>query len=200
MSWAQDEWKNELPSLALRNIERLEKTVDVLKKDKQQRAFQLDSLESALNFQKKKNEEDKAKNAELARDVNSLSEKCVELGKAKDKIAQDLHTKETRLGVLDSSLQKAKQAYENEVVKNNKIVSELEREQAEKLGLSQKLDKANEERQKLTEMNNIQRQKLSSSGSATTEGIVTLKHRGWDVVKIEEYCIKSWDLENHGQG
>ncbi|KAM7336695.1 hypothetical protein ACRRTK_005188 [Alexandromys fortis] len=55
MSWALEEWKEGLPSRALQKIQELEGQLDKLKKEKQQRQFQLDSLEAALQKQKQKN-------------------------------------------------------------------------------------------------------------------------------------------------
>ena len=54
MSWALEEWKEGLPSRALQKIQELEGQLEKLKKEKQQRQFQLDSLEAALQKQKQK--------------------------------------------------------------------------------------------------------------------------------------------------
>lgn len=54
MSWALEEWKEGLPTRALQKIQELEGQLDKLKKEKQQRQFQLDSLEAALQKQKQK--------------------------------------------------------------------------------------------------------------------------------------------------
>jgi centromere protein F len=54
MSWALEEWKEGLPTRALQKIQELEGQLDKLKKEKQQRQFQLDTLEAALQKQKQK--------------------------------------------------------------------------------------------------------------------------------------------------
>lgn len=54
MSWAVEEWKEGLSTRALQKIQELESQLDKLKKERQQRQFQLDSLEAALQKQKQK--------------------------------------------------------------------------------------------------------------------------------------------------
>jgi centromere protein F len=45
MSWVQDEWKDGLPHKALQKINQLEAQFERLKKEREQKQFQLDSLE-----------------------------------------------------------------------------------------------------------------------------------------------------------
>lgn len=54
MSWAGDEWKDGLPGKALQKIQEIEGQLDKLKKERQQKQFQMDSLEAALQKQKQK--------------------------------------------------------------------------------------------------------------------------------------------------
>ena len=54
MSWALEEWKEGLPTRALQKIQELEGQLDKLKKERQQRQFQLDTLEAALQKHKQK--------------------------------------------------------------------------------------------------------------------------------------------------
>ena len=170
MSWARDEWKNELPSIALQNIEKLEKSLETLKKDKQQRNFRLESLEATLALQKRKHEEEKERNIDLKRELQSISERFEDVSKCRDKLSHDIQLKESRLNVVEGQLQRAKQAVESESLKCSKLVTELEREQTDKLSITLKLEKIEEERGKLIEMNNIQRQKLSSGGGSLSDG------------------------------
>ena len=167
MSWARDEWKHELTSTALQNVDKLEKSLEALKRDKQQRSFQLDSLEAALAIQKRKNEEEKSRCIDLQRELQSIVERYEDASKAREKLSQEIQLKDSRLNVVEGQLQSAKQAVENEKSKCGKLVTELEKEHADKLNLTLKLEKITEERGKLVEMNNIQRQKLSSGGSSS---------------------------------
>ena len=50
MSWASMEWKNELPSRALQKVEELEQQLEKLKKERQQKQCQMDTLEQVKSF------------------------------------------------------------------------------------------------------------------------------------------------------
>lgn len=54
MSWAVEEWKDGLPAKALQKIQEIERQLDKLKKERQQKQFQLDSLEATLQKQRQK--------------------------------------------------------------------------------------------------------------------------------------------------
>jgi centromere protein F len=45
MSWLTDEWKDGLPSRALQKISQIENQLDKLKKERDQKQFQFESLE-----------------------------------------------------------------------------------------------------------------------------------------------------------
>uniref|UniRef100_A0A8C4Y634 Centromere protein Cenp-F N-terminal domain-containing protein n=1 Tax=Gopherus evgoodei TaxID=1825980 RepID=A0A8C4Y634_9SAUR len=52
MSWVVEEWKEGLSTRAIQKIQELESQLDKLKKERQQRQFQIESLEAALQKQK----------------------------------------------------------------------------------------------------------------------------------------------------
>lgn len=54
MSWVVEEWKDGLSGKALQKIQEFESQLDKLKKERQQKQFQLESLEAALQKQKQK--------------------------------------------------------------------------------------------------------------------------------------------------
>lgn len=54
MSWAVEEWKEGLSPRVLQKIHELESQVDKLKKERQQKQYQLETLEAALQKQKQK--------------------------------------------------------------------------------------------------------------------------------------------------
>lgn len=54
MSWAVEEWKDGLPGKALQKIQEMESQLDKLKKERQQKQFQMDSLEATLQKQRQK--------------------------------------------------------------------------------------------------------------------------------------------------
>jgi len=51
MSWALSEWKDGLPSRALQKIEELEQQLDKLKRERQQKQCQMDTLEQVTILQ-----------------------------------------------------------------------------------------------------------------------------------------------------
>ena len=74
MSWAQDEWKNNLPHLALQKIDHLEKNLEQLRKDQQQKKYKIESLEAAFENQKKKTEEQKNQVAIITKEQQAIEE------------------------------------------------------------------------------------------------------------------------------
>lgn len=76
MSWAQDEWKSNLPHVALQKINTLERNIEQLRKDQQQKKFQIESLESSFENQKKKTEKEKAEVSFLKKEVHTLEQQC----------------------------------------------------------------------------------------------------------------------------
>lgn len=87
MSWAQDEWKNNLPHFALQKIDVLEKTVETLKKDQHQKKFQLESITASFENQKKKTEEQKNQVSLLKKDIQLVEERYRESEIAKEKVS-----------------------------------------------------------------------------------------------------------------
>ena len=87
MSWAQDEWKNNLPHVALQKIDVLEKAVETLKKDQQQKKFQLESITASFENQKKKTEDQKNQVSLLKKDIQIVEERYRESEIAKEKVS-----------------------------------------------------------------------------------------------------------------
>ena len=87
MSWAQDEWKNNLPHVALQKIDVLEKALETLKKDQQQKKFQLESITASFENQKKKTEEQKNQVSLLKKDIQIVEERYRESEIAKEKVS-----------------------------------------------------------------------------------------------------------------
>ncbi|NXE47590.1 CENPF protein, partial [Casuarius casuarius] len=112
MSWAVEEWKEGLSTRVLQKIHELESQVDKLKKERQQRQFQLESLEAALQKQKQKVENEKNEGATLKRENQSLMELCDSLEKAKQKISHDLQVKESQVNFQSGQLNSSKKQIE----------------------------------------------------------------------------------------
>ncbi|XP_040594187.1 centromere protein F isoform X2 [Mesocricetus auratus] len=129
MSWALEEWKEGLPTRALQKIQELEGQLDKLKKEKQQRQFQLDSLEAALQKQKQKVEDGKTEGADLKRENQRLMEICENLDKAKQKVSHELQVKESKVNFQEGQLSSCKKQIEKLEQELKRCKSELERSQ-----------------------------------------------------------------------
>ncbi|XP_029394655.1 centromere protein F [Mus pahari] len=129
MSWALEEWKEGLPSRALQKIQELEGQLDKLKKEKQQRQFQLDSLEAALQKQKQKVEDGKTEGADLKRENQRLMEICENLEKTRQKLSHDLQVKESQVNFQESQLSSCKKQIEKLEQELKRCKSEFERSQ-----------------------------------------------------------------------
>ncbi|CAO2638833.1 Centromere protein F [Lemmus lemmus] len=127
MSWALEEWKEGLPTRALQKIQELEGQLDKLKKEKQQRQFQLDSLEAALQKQKQKVEDGKTEGADLKRENQRLMEVCENLEKTKQKISHELQVKESQVNFQEGQLSSCKKQIEKLEQELKRCNSELER-------------------------------------------------------------------------
>ncbi|XP_012369180.1 centromere protein F [Octodon degus] len=125
MSWAVEEWKEGLPTRALQKIQELEGQLDKLKKEKQQRQFQLDTLEAALQKQKQKVETEKTEGANLKRENQRLMEICENLEKSKQRISHDLQVKESQVNFQEGQLSSGRKQIE-------KLEQELKRCKAER--------------------------------------------------------------------
>ncbi|XP_037353850.1 centromere protein F [Talpa occidentalis] len=129
MSWALEEWKEGLPTRALQKIQELEGQLDKLKKERQQRQFQLETLEAALQKQKQKVENEKTEGINLKRENQSLMEICENLEKTKQKIAHDLQVKESQVNFQGGQLNSSKKQIEKLEQELKRCKSELERSQ-----------------------------------------------------------------------
>ncbi|XP_025958123.2 centromere protein F isoform X3 [Dromaius novaehollandiae] len=129
MSWAVEEWKEGLSTRVLQKIQELESQVDKLKKERQQRQFQLESLEAALQKQKQKVENEKNEGATLKRENQSLMELCDSLEKAKQKISHDLQVKESQVNFQSGQLNSSKKQIERLEQELKRYKCELEKSQ-----------------------------------------------------------------------
>ncbi|KAF6074166.1 hypothetical protein HJG60_002621 [Phyllostomus discolor] len=129
MSWVVEEWKEGLPTRALQKIQELEGQLDKLKKERQQRQFQLETLEAMLQKQTQKVENEKTEATTLKKENRSLMEICENLEKAKQKISHDLQVKESQVTIQEGQLSSTKKQIEKLEQELKSYKSELERSQ-----------------------------------------------------------------------
>jgi Cenp-F N-terminal domain. len=90
MSWAQDEWKNNLPHVAIQKINAMEKGIEQLRKDQQQKKFQIQSLEASIEHQKKKTDQERAEASQLKKEIHGLEEQVRETQVNHDKVCMSV--------------------------------------------------------------------------------------------------------------
>nr|XP_056709048.1 centromere protein F [Euleptes europaea] len=129
MSWAVEEWKEGLSTRVLHKIQELESQHEKLKKERQQRQFQLESLEAALQKQKQKVENEKTEGATLKRENQSLIELCDNLEKTRQKLSHELQVKESQVSFQEGQLLSSKKQAERLEQELKRYKSELERSQ-----------------------------------------------------------------------
>ncbi|XP_061481193.1 centromere protein F [Rhineura floridana] len=129
MSWAVEEWKEGLSTRALHKIQELESQLEKLKKERQQRQFQLESLEAALQKQKQKVENEKNEGASLKRENQNLMELCDNLEKTRQKLSHELQMKESQVSFQEGQLVSSKKQTEKLEQELKRYKSELERSQ-----------------------------------------------------------------------
>ena len=101
MSWAKDEWKDGLSAFVLNKVTEIEKQNDRLVKESKQKQFQLESLEAALQKQKRLTDEAKTQTSVQKRELQTLAESCQELERNRQKAVHELQTKEALVSCLE---------------------------------------------------------------------------------------------------
>ncbi|XP_068089062.1 centromere protein F [Hyperolius riggenbachi] len=129
MSWVVEEWKEGLPTRTLQKIRELEDQLDKLKKERQQRQFQLESLEAAFQKQKQKVESEKGEVTALKRENKSLIECCDSQEKTRQRMAHEQQMKDTQISLLEGQLLASKSQIEKLESELKKYKSEFERSQ-----------------------------------------------------------------------
>ncbi|KAL5008958.1 hypothetical protein ScPMuIL_014539 [Solemya velum] len=162
MSWAADEWKDGLPAKALQKINQLETQFERLKKEREQKQYQLDSLEQALQVQKRKVEDERNQVASVKRENQSLLESCEEAEKKRHKLLQDIHTKDNHISCLEGQLSHTKSNLGTESTKVGSLQTEVEKLQHECQEAEKKLEKLTTDYGKVQELSSQQRVQLDN--------------------------------------
>ncbi|XP_041035906.1 centromere protein F-like isoform X1 [Carcharodon carcharias] len=127
MSWALEEWKSELPSRALQKISEYESQLEKLKKERQQKQLQLDSLEVAFQKQNQKLEGERDENATLRRETQGLTEARNNLEKAQQRLCHEIQVKEALVCSLEGQLLATKKQIDSLEHELKRLEAELER-------------------------------------------------------------------------
>lgn len=155
MSWAKEEWKQELTANALKNIYELEQRCETFQKDCKQKQFQMDGLETSLAKQKKLTDEEKANSSSLKKENHFLSESIQELERNRDKTLHDLNAKEGQIRCLDGKLARCQQMLDAETASGLRLKNDLDHLQHDQNQLAEKFEKQTADFFKCKEANNL---------------------------------------------
>lgn len=123
MSWAKDEWKQDLPSKALQKINDMENEYENLQKLRQQQDLKIDGYVTALEKGKIDLEEERSSSAALQKEVQELTLKVSNLEAKEERYANEIKNKEKAVEYGEEVLEKARQKLK---VENAKVM-ELEK-------------------------------------------------------------------------
>lgn len=161
MSWAKEEWKQELSANALNKVYDLEQRYETLQKDSKQKQFQLDSLQAALAKQKKLTEDEKANASSMKKENHSLSETLQELERNREKILHDLNAKEGQIRCLEGKFARCQQQLDGENAKGVQLKNELDHLQYEHNRTVSKLEKQTADFNKAKEATSLLQRQLA---------------------------------------
>lgn len=161
MSWAKEEWKQELSANGLQHVYDLEQRCETLLKESKQRQFQMDSLQASLAKQKKLTEEEKANALSLKKDNHSLSESIRESERKLEKSIHDLNAKDGQIRCLDGKLSRCQQMLDTETASSVRLKNELDRLQYEQNQLESKCERQVADFSKVKEANDHLQRQLS---------------------------------------
>lgn len=161
MSWAKEEWKQELSANGLQHVYDLEQRCETLLKDSKQRQFQMDSLQAALAKQKKLTEEEKANALSLKKENHLLSESMQELERKLEKNVHDMNAKDGQIRCLDGKLSRCQQMLEAESANSMQLKNDLDHLQYDQNQLASKFEKQAADFSKVKEANNFLQRQLA---------------------------------------
>lgn len=159
MSWAKEEWKQELSANGLQHVYDLEQRCETLLKESKQKQYQMDSLQASIAKQKKLLEEEKANASLLKKENYSLGESIQDLERKLERSLHDLNAKDGQIRCLDGKLSRSQQMLEAESANSLQLKNELDQLQYNQNQLASKFEKQAADFSKVKEANaHLQRQ------------------------------------------
>ncbi|XP_032242067.2 centromere protein F [Nematostella vectensis] len=170
MSWAKEEWKQDLPSKTLQNIHQLENELEALRKQIQQQDLRIDGYISSMEKQKKELSEEKALNAVLQRDVQEMCTKISNFEVKEEKLTAEIKAKDKQVELGEEVLQKVQLKLKEENARVVELEGSLEQRKKEADGYRERNEKLAAEIEKLQQG----KDHLTKECEASSEKIVTL--------------------------
>lgn len=141
MSWAKDEWKQDLAPKVLQKISDLENVLENLQKVRHQQDLKMDSYSSALEKGKFVLEEERSSNAALQKEVQELTLKISTLEAKQEKYVNEIKNKEKTVEFGEELLDKARQKFKAENAKSTELQKSLDQKCAEAENYAERSEK-----------------------------------------------------------
>ncbi|XP_029470654.1 centromere protein F-like isoform X2 [Rhinatrema bivittatum] len=127
MSWMAEEWKVGIPSQALQKLHESEKQLEKLAKERQQKQVLLEALETTLQKENQKHDEERRELLTVRQEKQILAEACSSGEKTQQQLAQELQMKDTQVCCLQGQLDSAQSQIEKLEQELNRCRIELEK-------------------------------------------------------------------------
>ena len=128
MIWLEEEGKQELSVNATKNVYELEQRCQTFQKDCQRKQFQMDSLQAALDKQKRLTDDENANSSFLKKENNFLAKSTQELGQNREETFHDLNAKEAQIRCLELRLTNVLDNLQHD---HNQFVEKVEKQTAD---------------------------------------------------------------------
>ncbi|KAM9740399.1 uncharacterized protein ACNS7B_011852 isoform 1-T1 [Menidia menidia] len=124
MSWAEEDWTVGLPGRVLQKVKELQIHKERLSRENKQKQLQLDNIHTSLEKQTGKYEEIRGELQAVQRELQSVREEAKAAVTSRERLNQDLHTRQAQICSLEGQLDSARTL-------NNKLTQEVKRLEAE---------------------------------------------------------------------
>ncbi|XP_035988358.1 centromere protein F isoform X1 [Fundulus heteroclitus] len=124
MSWAEEDWTVGLSGRVLQKVKELQVLKERLSRENKQKQLQLDNTQTSLEKQTAKYEEVRGELQFVQRELQSVREDAGAAATSRERLTQDLHTKQAQVCSLEGQLDAARKH-------NNHLSQEIKRLEAE---------------------------------------------------------------------
>lgn len=127
MSWAAEDWTTGLTGRVLQKVRELQTQQERMSRERQQKQLQLDNAEAALHKQKLKSEELRTELAAVQRELTGVREQAQGEVRARERLAQELHSRQAQVYSLEGQLEAAHTLTTNLNKEIKRLEAELEK-------------------------------------------------------------------------
>ncbi|XP_071387018.1 centromere protein F-like [Centroberyx affinis] len=127
MSWAEEDWTVGLSGRVLQKVKELQVQQERLSRESRQRQLQLDNSQAALDKQTVKYQEVRGELQVVHRELQGAREEAKAGASAKERLSQDLQTKQAQVCSLEGQLDSARTLTHNLTQEVKRLEAELEK-------------------------------------------------------------------------